>query len=203
MTTIQEALQQYNAHFDNQKYQMIANHLAQDLRAERESLKVSDVMNLVSDVAFQLLQHPHYTEAYLKLAIFCGQNNISIVTIDLIRDYLKLFQSKPDSIIDDFEATAKSLLRSYVSFDVLHSAATASNSIHSWQGRMAYHLLVTAEYLTQAAIHLLMHGNLSYIREKLQSSFWHLQGAFHEGLRHADNKSSFDFSKTKFPGNLS
>ena len=104
MTTIQEALQQYNAHFDNQKYQMIANHLAQDLRAERESLKVSDAMNLISDVAFQLVQHPHYTEAYLQLAIFCGQNNVSIVTIDLMSDYLRLFQSVPDTIIDDFEA---------------------------------------------------------------------------------------------------
>ena len=59
MTSIQQALQQYNAHFDNQKYQMIANHLVQDLRAERESLTVSDAMNLVSDVAFQVVQHPH------------------------------------------------------------------------------------------------------------------------------------------------
>ena len=54
MITIQEALQQYNAHFDNQKYQMIANHLAQDLRAERESLKVSDAMNLVSDAGLEI-----------------------------------------------------------------------------------------------------------------------------------------------------
>lgn len=199
MNTIQTALQHYNIYFDNQKYQAIALHLAQDLRADRESLKVSDAMNLVSDVAFQIVQHPHYTEAYLKLAIYCGQNNVSIVTIDLMTDYLRRFQSEPDPIIDDFEATAKALLRAYISFDTLHSAATAANGIHSWQGRVAYDLLVAAEYLTHAAIHMLMHGNLSYIREKLQSAFWHIKGALHEGLRRADKPRYFDFHTVDFP----
>lgn len=87
----------------------------------------------------------------------------------------------------------------YTSFDSLHSAATGANGIHSWQGRVAYDLLVAAEYLTQAATYLLMHGNLSYIREKLQSSFWHLKGAFHEGLRHAHKPRFFDFHTVDFP----
>jgi hypothetical protein len=199
MNTIQQALQHYNTHFDNQKYQAIATHLAQDLRSDRETLRVADTMNLLSDVAFQVSGHPHYTNASLKLAIFCGQNNICIVTIDLMADYLRRFQIKPDNVIEDFQATAKGLLRGYASFDTLHSAATAANGIHSWQGRVAYDLLVAAEYLTQAAIHLLMHGNLSYIREKLQSSFWHLKGALHEGLRHADKPHFFDFRTAEFP----
>lgn len=199
MNTIQTALQHYNTYFDNQKYQAIAMHLAQDLHAERESLRVADAMNLVSDAAFQVCGHPDYPEAYLKLAIFCGQNNVNIMTIDLIADYLRRFQTKPVTIIDDFEATAKALLQSYASFDALHSAATASNAIHTWQGRIAYDLLVAAEYLTQAAIHLLMDGNLSYIREKLQSSFWHLKGALHEGLRHSKRPNLFNFSDTHFP----
>lgn len=199
MTTPQSALQHYNIHFDNLKYEAIAAHLSQDLRADRESLRVSDVLNMLSDVAFQISGHPHYTHASLKLAIFCGQNNVSIVTIDLMADYLRRFQIKPDTAIEDFQAAAKALLRGYVSFDGLHSAATAANSIHSWQGRIAYDLLVAAEYLTQAAIHLLMHGNLSYIREKLNSSFWHLKGALHEGLRHADKPRFFDFHTVDFP----
>ena len=199
MTTPQTALQHYNTNFNNKAYQAIASHLAQDLRAERESLRVSDAMNLLSDTAFQVCGHPHYTDASLKLAIFCGQNNVSIVTIDLMADYLRRFQIKPDNVIEDFEATAKALLRGYASFDSLHSAATAANGIHTWQGRVAYDLMVAAEYLTQAAIHLLVHGNLSYIREKLQSSFWHLKGALHEGLRHADKPRFFDFHTVDFP----
>ena len=199
MTTPQSALKHYNTHFNNKAYQAIGTHLAQDLRADRESLRVSDVMNMLSDVAFQISGHPHYTHASLKLAIFCGQNNVSIVTIDLMADYLRRFQMKPDNVIEDFQATAKALLRGYVSFDGLHSAAIAANGIHSWQGRIAYDLLVAAEYLTQAAIHLLMHGNLSYIREKLQSSFWHLKGALHEGLQHADKPRFFDFHTVDFP----
>jgi hypothetical protein len=72
-------------------------------------------------------------------------------------------------------------------------------TIHNWQGRAAYELLAAAEYLTQAALHLLLHGNLAYIREKLLFALRRLTGAFHEGLRHSERPSLFDFATSRFP----
>jgi len=109
------------------------------------------------------------------------------------------FQIKPGKVIEDFQATAKALLRGYASFDSLHSAATAANGIHSWQGRVAYDLLVASDYLTQTAIQLLSDGNLFYIREKLQQGIRRITGALHEGLRYSKHPNLFDFSNTHFP----
>jgi hypothetical protein len=64
---------------------------------------------------------------------------------------------------------------------------------------MAYDLLAAADYLTQAAIQLLMHGNLSYIREKLQSGLRRLTGALYEGIRESDTPTMFNFKGTYFP----
>ena len=198
MNDSQQVLRHYNSHFDNQKYQAIANQLAQDLRCERESMRFSDTMNLITNAALQISGHPHYEEACLKLAIFCSQNKISVTIIDRIADFLRGFQINSDTIIDNFEATAKAILRSYVGYDTLHSAATMANGIHSWQGRVAYHILVATEYLTQAAIHLLMHGNSSYIHEKLGHGIRHLGYAFREGISKSNQPEHFDFSAADF-----
>ena len=64
---------------------------------------------------------------------------------------------------------------------------------------MAYELLATSDYLIQAAIQLLLRGNLSYIREKLQSGLSHLTSAFYEGVQHSDAPHLFNFKATYFP----
>jgi hypothetical protein len=46
-TITQQALNRYNRLFDNGQYTAIAAMLAADLRAEHESIRVSDAMNLI------------------------------------------------------------------------------------------------------------------------------------------------------------
>jgi hypothetical protein len=198
-TITQQALNRYNRLFDNAQYTAIAGLFAVDLRSDRESSRVADAMNLVTDTALALCQHPHYEQAWLKLATFCGQNAITIPTIDAIYTYLLLFQQAKDTRADDFEGTAKGLLKSYESLDTLRAAVSCANGVHGWRGRMAYELLAAADYLTQAAIQLLMHGNLSYIREKLQSGLRRLTGALYEGIRESDTPAIFNFKATYFP----
>jgi hypothetical protein len=198
-TITQQALNRYNRLFDNGQYTAIATMFAADLRSDRESSRVADAMNLVTDTALALCQHPHYEQACLKLATFCGQNAITIPTIDAIYTYLLLYQQVKDTRADDFEGTAKALLKSYESMDTLRAAVFCANGVHGWRGRMAYELLAAADYLTQAAVQLLMHGNLSYIREKLQSGLRRLTGALYEGVRHSESPDAFDFQSTHFP----
>ncbi|MEJ5203063.1 MAG: hypothetical protein WHV66_12610, partial [Anaerolineales bacterium] len=71
--------------------------------------------------------------------------------------------------------------------------------VHGWHGRMAYELLAVADYLTQAAVQLLLHGSQSYIREKLQSGIRRLTGALYEGIRESDTPAMFNFKATYFP----
>jgi hypothetical protein len=198
-TITQQALNRYNRLFDNGQYTGIAERLAADLRADRNSVRVADAMNLVTDTALSLCQHPHYELAWLKLATFCGQNGISIPTIDAIYTHLLIFQQVRDTRADDFEATAKALLKTYESVDTLRAAVSCASGVHGWRGRMAYELLASADYLTQAATQLLLHGNLSYIREKLQSGLRRLTGALYEGIRESDTPAMFNFKETYFP----
>ncbi len=198
-TTTQQALNRYNRLFDNRQYTGIAERLAADLRASRDSVRVADAMNLVTDAALALCHHPHYELAWLKLATFCGQNAVMIPTIDAIYTYLLLFQQVKDTRADDFEGTAKALLKAYETTDTLRAAVSCANGVHGWRGRMAYELLTAADYLMQSAIQLLMHGNLSYIREKLQSGLRRLTGALYEGIRESDTPTMFNFKATYFP----
>ncbi len=198
-TITQQALNRYNRLFDNGQYTGIAERLAADLRADRNSVRVADAMNLVTDTALSLCQHPHYELAWLKLATFCGQNGISIPTIDAVYTYLLIFQQGSDTRADDFEATAKALLKAYETADTLRAAVSCANGVHGWRGRMAYELLAAADYLTQAAIQLLMHGDLSYIREKLQHALRRITGALYEGIRESDTPTLFNFKGTYFP----
>jgi hypothetical protein len=198
-TITQQALNRYNRLFDNGQYTGIAERLAADLRVDRNSVRVADAMNLVTDTALSLCQHPHYELAWLKLATFCGQNGISIPTIDAIYTYLLIFQQVRDTRADDFEATAKALLKAYETADTLRAVVSCANGVHGWRGRMAYELLAAADYLTQAAVQLLMHGSLSYIREKLQSGLRRITGALYEGIRESDTPTLFNFKGTYFP----
>jgi hypothetical protein len=198
-STTQQALNRYNRLFDNHQYQAIAALLAADLRVDRESIRLSDAMNLITDVALSLNGHPHYQMAWLKLATFCGQNAITIPTVDAIYTYLLLFQQMKDTRADDFEGTAKALLKAYLTTDTLRAAVSCANGVHGWRGRMAYELLAAADYFTQAAVQLLMHGDLAYIREKLQSRLRRITGALYEGVRHSDTPAMFNFKCTYFP----
>ena len=195
----QQALQRYHRLFDHMQYTAIAQHLAADLRLDRDSPQVTDALNVLTDTALSLCQHPHYERAWLKLATFCGQNAIPIPTIDAIYTYLLLFQSAKDTRADDFEATAKALLKAYEVIDSLRAAIACANGIHGWQGRMAYDLLAAVDYFTQTAIQLLLHANGSYIREKLQSGLRRLTSAFYEGIRESDTPALFNFKATFFP----
>lgn len=194
-----QALARYNSLFNNQQYQAIAGQLAIDLRLERDSMRVSDMMNEVTNVALSLVGHSHYADAWIKLATVCGQNSVSIVTVDMIYNYLLIYQQVTDTRAEDFQMTAKCLLKAYEATDALRSAVSCANAVHGWRGRMAYDLLATSDYLTQAAIQLLSDGNQSYIREKLQHGIRRITGALHEGIRHSKRPKLFDFSDTNFP----
>ncbi len=198
-TITQQALNRYNRLFDNGQYTAIAAMLATDLRTSRDTERTADAVNLVTDAALMLCAHPHYELAWLKLATFCGQNAVTIPTIDAIYTYLLIFQQVKDTRADDFEGTAKALLKSYETTDTLRAAVSCANGVHGWRGRMAYELLAAADYLTQAAIQLLMHGNLSYIREKLESGLRRITGALYEGVRHSKSPDAFEFHHTHFP----
>jgi hypothetical protein len=198
-TITQQALNRYNRLFDNGQYTAIAMMFAADLRSDRESSRVADAMNLVTDTALALCQHPHYELAWLKLATFCGQNAVSIPTIDAIHTYLLIFQQTGDTCAEDFELTAKALLKSYEAMDMLKAAVSCTNGVHGWRGRVAYDLLAASDFLVQAAVQLLMHGNLSYIHEKLQSGLRRLTGALYEGIRESDTPAMFNFKATYFP----
>lgn len=198
-TITEKALNRYNRLFDNEQYTAIATMLAADLHTDRESSRVTDVMNAITDVALSLNGHPYYEAAWLKLATFCGQNAISIPTIDAIYTYLLIFQQVKDTRADDFEGTAKALLKSYESLDTLRAAVSCANGVHGWRGRMAYDLLAAADFLVQAAVQLLIHGNPSYIREKVQSGLRRISGALYEGIRGSDTPTMFDFKATCFP----
>lgn len=194
-----QALARYNSLFNNQQYQAIAGQLAIDLRLERDSMRVSDMMNEVTNVALSLVGHSHYADAWIKLAMVCGQNSVSIVAIDMIYNYLLIYQPPTDTRANDFQMTAKCLLKAYEATDALRSAVSCANAVHGWRGRMAYDLLAASDYLTQAAIQLLSDGNVSYIREKLQHGLRRIIGALHEGIRHSKRPKQFDFSGTHFP----
>jgi hypothetical protein len=199
MTTSTHALAHYNCLFDNRKYQAVAARLAADLRVDRASVRAADGMNLITNTALNLVNHPHYTDAWLRLATFYGQNGVSIATIDLTYRYLQIFQQRKDTRADDFMFTAKALLKSYAASDPLKGAVSCANGIHGWRGRMAYQLLAASDYLVQAATQLLIDGNLSYIREKLHHGLQRLTGALYEGVRHSKRPYLFDFSETGFP----
>jgi len=60
-------------------------------------------------------------------------------------------------------------------------------------------LLVACDFLTLAAIQLLAHGDVSYIREKLKQGVERITSALYEGIRHSEQPAMFDLTSTYFP----
>jgi hypothetical protein len=192
------AMQQYHDHFDVAQYNAIGEFLASNLNADREESRVVDILIALPNSAFGLCQHPDFAAAWHPLAVQCGQNSLSVHTVDAMRDFLRRFA--PDDVrIDDFEATAKGMLRAYSGLDDLKTATAHANGVHSWQGRMAYELLAAVDYLTQTAIQMLAHGDESYAREKLHKGLNHITGALYEGIRHSDQPTLYNLKSTYFP----
>ena len=196
------AFSRYHALYNNEQYQTLAHQIANDLKTNRDSIQVSNIMNSVTNFALSLCKHSDYADAWLKLAVICGQNALSFSTIDMMVNYLQVFQQVDDTRLDDFHLTAKALLKSYQANDPTKAAIACANGIHSWQGRMAYHLLCASDFFQQSAIHLLIHGNLSYIREKLAYGIRQLSYALREGISHSEHPQYFDFSSDDFPPTL-
>src|SRR5690606_28721159 len=119
--------------------------------------------------------------------------SISFHTVDAMREFLRRFVSEDEDAkhlrIDDFEATAKGMLRAYSGLDDLKTATAHTNGVHGWRGRMAYELLAAVEYLTLTAVQLLAHADETYIREKLRNGLHRITGALYEGVRHSKQPS--------------
>lgn len=192
------AMQRYHDHFDSALYNTIAEFLASNFYTERDDQRVVDAMIIVQNAAFELCEHPNFDGAWHQLAVFCGQNSISFHTVDAMRDFLRRF-SQDDTRIDDFEATAKGMLRAYSGLDDLKTATAHANGVHGWRGRMAYELLAAVEYLTLTAVQLLAHSDETYIREKLRNGLHRITGALYEGVRHSKQPSLYNFRSTYFP----
>lgn len=193
------AMQRYHDCFDTDQYNVIGEFLASNLNADRDDQRVVDGMIAVQNTAFELCRRHDFDGAWHRLAVFCGQNSISFHTLDAIRDFLRRF-SPDDARIDDFEATAKGILRAYSGLDDLKTATAHANGIHGWRGRMAYELLAAVEYFTLTAVQLLAHGDEPYIREKLKNGLNRITGALYEGVRHSQQPSLYNFRSTYFPG---
>jgi hypothetical protein len=193
------ALQRYHENFDSQPYNAIAEFLASNLYTERDNPRVIDGMVVLQDACFEVCGHPDHMGACHRLAVFCGVRLLSVNTVDAMTSYLRRFTPVEDVRIEDFRHTAWAMLRAQSGLDDLKTAAAYANGVHTWQGRMAYALLHAVEYLTLAAIHLLLRGDNSYIREKLRLGLGQVAGALHEGLFHADQPTLYDLSATRFP----
>jgi len=193
------ALQRYHENFDSQSYNAITEFLASNLYTERDDPRVIDGMVALQDACFEVCGHPDHGDACHRLAVFCGLKLLSVNTVDSMTAYLRRFTPVEDIRIEDFRYTAWAMLRAQSGLDDLKTAAAYANGVHSWQGRMAYALLHEVEYLTLAAIHLLLHGDEHYIREKLRLGVGQITGALHEGLFHADQPTLYDFSATRLP----
>jgi len=192
------AMQRYHDLFDSTQYNAIGEFLASNLNIDRDDQRVVDGMIAVQNAAFELCGNTDFSGAWHKLAVLCGQNFLSFHTVDAMRDFLRRFA--PDDVrIDDFEVTAKAMLRSYSGLDDLKTATAHANGIHSWQGRMAYELLAAVDYLTQTAIQMLAHGDERYAHEKLHKGLNRITGALYEGVRHSEQPALYNFKSTYFP----
>ena len=192
------AMQRYHDLFDSVQYNTIGEFLASNLNADRDDEQVVSLVVAAQNAALELCDHPDLVGACHDLAVQCGRSNLSVHTIDTIRDFLRLF-ALDDVRIDDFEVTAKAMLRAYSGLDDLKMATAHANGVHSWQGRMAYELLAAVEYQIHAAILLLSHEDDGYIREKLHKGLNRITGALYEGVRHSEQPALYNFKSTYFP----
>lgn len=193
------AMQRYHEIFDSQSYNTIGDLMASNLRCDRDSDRAVDGMVALQDACLELCEHPDHVGACHRLARFCGLNVLLIHTVEAMTAYLRRFPVEEDTRVDDFRHTACALFRAQLGLNDLKTAASYANGVHGWQGRMAYALLHGVEYLTLAAIHLLLRGDDAYIREKLRLGLGQITSALHEGLLHADQPKLYNFSSTRLP----
>jgi hypothetical protein len=198
-TNPEAAISIYHLLYPNDLYRSLGQQIAADLRVDEESPRISMILNPVTDAALMLCGHPRYPDAWLQLATVCAHNSISIATIDTIHEYLLTYQQQQDPRTGDFQTSAKALIKGFEATDVLRAATACASEVHTWQARTAYELLAAAEYLTTAAIHLLVQGDLSYVTEKLKKGIERICSAVREGLRRSSNPRLFDFSVIRFP----
>jgi hypothetical protein len=182
--TNQTAYDKYHALYDNDKYRIVTQVIAEELSQEREGNTVSDLANMITDASLGLCGHVSYENACHTLALFCCWHNLSPATIDVIYRYLLVFQQSPDTRADDFEALAKTMYHLQALRSALQTALAHANGLHSWQGRAGYHLLGSAEQLLQGAKALLQGSGASYTQEKLMNGITQISYALNEASQH-------------------
>ena len=192
------ALLRYHNRFDPAQYNAVGEYLASNLNTDRTDPRVVDILVTLQNAALELCGHPDFDQAWHRLAVTCGQTFLAVHTVDAMRDFLRRFVAE-DIRMDDFEATTKGMLRAYRGLDDLKTALAHANGVHSWQGRMAYELLVAVDYLTQSSIRMLAHSDEGYTREKLQKGLNHITSALYEGIRHSEHRQLYNFKSTYFP----
>lgn len=192
------AMQRYHERFDSRLYNTMGELLASNLNAERNDESVVSLLVAAQNGGLELCSHPHLIGALHTLAVQCGRSFLSVHTIDAIWRFLRAF-NEDDMRLDDFEATAKAMLRAYSALDELKTATAHANGVHSWQGRMAYDLLAAVELLTHGAITLLAHDDETYTHEKLHAGLNRITGGLYEGVRGSEQPRLFNFKSIHFP----
>jgi hypothetical protein len=192
------AMQRYHDRFDSKLYSTMGEYIASNLNAERDDEGVVSLVVAAQNGGLELCQHPDLTGALHTLAVQCGRSFLSVNTIDAIWRFLRAF-NEDDTRLDDFEATAKAILRAYSALDDLKTATAHANGVHSWQGRMAYDLLAAVELFTQGAITLLAQDEETYTHEKLHAGLNQITGALYEGVRGSEQPRLFNFKSVYFP----
>ncbi|MBN8590723.1 MAG: hypothetical protein J0M33_03150 [Anaerolineae bacterium] len=124
------ATQRYHDLFDNVRYTAIAELVASNSNTDRDDKRVVDLLVAIQNAAFEICGHALHMGAWHTLAVRCGQHFLSFHTVDVIRDFLRLF-APDDGRIDDFESTVKSMLRAYSGLDDLKTATAHANGVHS------------------------------------------------------------------------
>lgn len=192
------AMQWYHARFDSTLYNTMGEYIASNLNADRDDERVVTLLVAAQNGGLELCGHPDLVGALHTLAVQCGRSFLSVHTIDAIWRFLRAFNDD-DTRLDDFEATAKAMLRAYSALDDLKTATAHANGVHSWQGRMAYDLFAAVELLTHGAITLLAHEEETYTHEKLRAGLNRITGALYEGVRGSEQPRLFSFKSVYFP----
>lgn len=192
------AMQRYHERFDSTLYNTMGEYIASNLNTERDDESVVSLLVAAQNGALELCGHPDLVGMLHALVVQCGRSFLSVHTVDAIWRFLRAF-NEDDMRLDDFEATAKAMLRAYSALDDLKTATAHANGVHSWQGRMAYDLFAAVELLTHSAITLLAHDNETYTHEKLHAGLNRITGALYEGIRHSEQPRLFNFNSVYFP----
>lgn len=205
--TAKQMLERYHAAYDNTIYTEIRRRVicdtvgpTADIELHAGDTAVVDFMNALIDACFECCGSSQHARSHILLARVAAWSRLSNETIDTVHRYLLTFQQTGINTADDFAAIVKALTRTYAGQQAIGEASAYANSVHSWQGRTAYHLLVAAEYLTKSAELLLdQYDNDAYLREKLQYGLNRITDALYEGVRHSAKPDVFDFNGTYFP----